>query len=407
MVDNQTPVPDLNRIINELMSEHCQGVEEVHLEPQSEIVTNAEPETQPVVEEPVEEKRAAKRQKTVRRIEEEETESKDFVSTEANDLWNRLLADKGFVSERGFGKLISPFYEIIEKRGWECFCAHTTPGFAALAREFYANMVGMREDSIYVRGVWVPFGHKRINEMFKLKELKHSSKFKKLVENLDHEKIINLLTAGQGKWEAIRKNPHYTINRGSLIEEAYVWFYFLSSVILPTKHLCAVREQEAIILYALLKGYKMNVGGLIEGLIRGYHLSNKRGLIPHPTTIIRLCIFAGVRGSWEEEETCLKVSPLTLIGVTKGPRNKRQKGMVEVEAEPVEENDNREMEAIPEQIPPTKEEEMHFRMIPQSHSCLDMTENFPEQAESSRRGEGNTEIMEMLRSIKKNMEERE
>ena len=51
------------------------------------------------------------------RAREEETRSnKDFVSEEAKDLWNRLLADKGFVSERGFGKLISPFYEIIEKK---------------------------------------------------------------------------------------------------------------------------------------------------------------------------------------------------------------------------------------------------------------------------------------------------
>ena len=192
--------------------------------------------------------------------------------------------------------------------------------------EFYANMVGMREDSVYVRGVWVPFGHKRINEMFKLKELKHSSKFKLLVENPDHEKIIDLLTAGQGKWEATRKNPHYAINRGSLTEEAKVWFYFLSSVILPTKHLCAVREQEAIILYALLKGYKMNVGGLIEGYIRGYHLSNKRGLIPHPTTISRLCISAGVRGSWDEEETCPQGVSFDPYWGDKGAQKQKAKG---------------------------------------------------------------------------------
>ena len=106
-----------------------------------------------------------------------------------------------------------------------------------------------------MRGVLVHFGHKRINEMFKLKVLKHGSKFKKLVENPDHEKIIDLLTAGHGKWEATRKNSHYAINRGSLTEEAKVWFYFLSSIILQTKHICAMREQEAIILYALLKGY--------------------------------------------------------------------------------------------------------------------------------------------------------
>ena len=97
----------------------------------------------------------------------------------------------------------------------------------------------------------------------------------------------------------------------------------------------------------------MNVGGTIEGSIRGYHLSNKRGRIHHPTTIRRLCIFIGVRGSWDEEETCPKVSPLTLIGVTKGPRNKKQQRMVEVEAEPAEDNDHKEMKAILEQIPPT------------------------------------------------------
>ena len=60
MEDNQIPVPDLNRIIDELMSEHRQGVEEVHLEPPTETVMNAEPETQSEMEEPVEEERAGK-----------------------------------------------------------------------------------------------------------------------------------------------------------------------------------------------------------------------------------------------------------------------------------------------------------------------------------------------------------
>ena len=57
-------------------------------------------------------------------------------------------------------------------------------------------MVGMREDTVFVRGIWVPFGDKRINEMFKLKKLKHGSKFKKLVANPYHKKIIDLLTVG-------------------------------------------------------------------------------------------------------------------------------------------------------------------------------------------------------------------
>ena len=37
---------------------------------------------------------------------------------------------------------------------------------------------------------------------------------------------------------------------------------------------------------------------------------------------------------------------LTLTSVTKGPMNKKQKGIVELEAESGEENDNREMETV-------------------------------------------------------------
>ena len=103
----------------------------------------------------------------MRHTKENETESeKYFISAEAQALWNNQMADKGFIGERGFGKLISPFAEIIENKGWEFFYSHKAPGFFALAREFYANMVGMREDSVYVQGVWVPFGHQRINEVF-------------------------------------------------------------------------------------------------------------------------------------------------------------------------------------------------------------------------------------------------
>ena len=228
------------------------------------------------------------------------------------------------MGEREFGKLISPFSKAIEKRGWGLFYEHKAPGFAAMVREFYANLVGMREDNIvFVRGVWVPFGAQKINEVFKMKDLKHGSKFKKMMENPNHGKILHLLTAERGKWEAIKKDPHHSISRGSLTEEAKVWFYFLISVIVPTKHLSSVRDQEATILYALLKRYKINIGSLIEESIKGYHASNKRGLMPHPTTITRLCILAGVKGVWEEEEKCPRVSPLTLTGVTRGPKGKR------------------------------------------------------------------------------------
>ena len=275
MAAHQEDVVNLNRLIDEIMRDSVEAVEEIQKETQPEEDRNVGKGNQPKEEEQPE-----------KEITEEE---KDFISQEAKELWNKVMFDKEFVCERGFGKLISPFSEVIEKRVWEFFCEHKAPEFSALAREFYANMVGMKDDSVYVRGVWVPFGDRRINEVFKLRDFKHGSKYKKLLENPNYEKIVNRLTGGEGKWEVTKKNPHHAIKRGALTEEAKVWFYFICSVIVPTKHLCSVREQEAILLYAFLKGYKMNIGILIEESIRGYHHSNKRGLIPHPATVTRLC----------------------------------------------------------------------------------------------------------------------
>ena len=50
-------------------------------------------------------------------------------------------------------------------------------------------------------------------------------------------------------------------------------------------------------------------------------------LIPYTTTITRLCVLAGVKGIWVEEETFPKVSPLTLTGVIKGPKSRKRKEM--------------------------------------------------------------------------------
>ena len=184
----------------------------------------------------------------------------------------------------------------------------------------------------------MPYGVETINEMYGMEGQKHGSKYKKIVDNPNREKIARKLTDGKVKWGQGR-GEQKTINRGDLTEEAKVWFYFLASVMVSTKHVCTVREQEAIILYAMLKGYKLNVGAVIENSIMRYHEGNKRGLIPHPATVTRQCLRAGVKGTWEEEEECPKVSPLTLTGVSKGPRNQKKKGVI-IEADSREENEN-------------------------------------------------------------------
>ena len=107
---NQQDTLDLNGMINEIMCEYVQGEEEVHLEPQPEKITNVEPETQPEEEEQAIEKRDTKRKRTVEQEKKgENEEEEDFVSAEARSLWNRQLAEKGFIGERGFWKPITLF----------------------------------------------------------------------------------------------------------------------------------------------------------------------------------------------------------------------------------------------------------------------------------------------------------
>ena len=185
MAANQDEVNKINKMIDEIMRDNVEAVEEAQSETQPGEEVNAEKGDQP------REKEQPERAET--------EEEQDFISPEAKELWNKVMFDKDFVCERAFGKVIPPFSEVITKRGWEFFCEHKALGFSALPREFYANMLGMEDNSVYVRGVWVPFVDKRINEVFKLRDFKHGSKYKKLLENPNYKKIVNLLTGGD--WE--------------------------------------------------------------------------------------------------------------------------------------------------------------------------------------------------------------
>ena len=79
-------------------------------------------------------------------------------------------------------------------------------------------MVGIKDKTVYVRGKWISFRREDIDQTFNLNERKNGSKFKKLVKELDFQKIVDLLNKGKGKWNATRKNPHESIATGALTE---------------------------------------------------------------------------------------------------------------------------------------------------------------------------------------------
>ena len=72
------------------------------------------------------------------------------------------------------------------------------------------------------------------------------------------------------------------------------------------------------------KGYKIDVGKMIENFILSYFEGKRRGMIPHPATINNLCILGGVKKEWGIEETYPRASPLNLTCITKGPKNREK-----------------------------------------------------------------------------------
>ena len=119
-----------------------------------------------------------------------------------------------FIGDRGFNIWIFPFQEIVESKESHLFCEHKTLEFVDVVKEFYANMVGIKDKAVYIRGKWISFGREQIDQTYNLQEMKNGSKFKKPVKELDFQKIVDLLIDGKGKWNAtIKKTTRVHLHR--------------------------------------------------------------------------------------------------------------------------------------------------------------------------------------------------
>ena len=57
----------------------------------------------------------------------EEGEARAFYSSKGAKTFQKHLAKKSFMEERGFKELVSPFKKEIERRGWEKLSQHREP----------------------------------------------------------------------------------------------------------------------------------------------------------------------------------------------------------------------------------------------------------------------------------------
>ena len=231
MSDSTTLIPNLNKIMKEYTELENQTEQDSSTVAVHDKDWDDENEVQ---QQKGEESRKRKRGANEAKVEQRKDKARNFISKKEADLIEGSLKDRGFIVERGFKKVISLYAEMLENRGCQSLGEQKEPDYSSLVKEFFANMIEREGKRVYVKGQWVEFSREGINILFNVKVQKDGSKFKKQLKEPEHQKIVDLLTARKGEWKGTRKTPFKSIAIGDLTEEAKVWFYFISSVLMPS-----------------------------------------------------------------------------------------------------------------------------------------------------------------------------
>ena len=102
--------------------------------------------------------------------------------------------------------------------------------------------------------------------------------------------------------KVIGPNASWNTNkdRGYLTEHAKVWFYFMSSRLLPLKHVSTIYRDREVLLYSIIMNFKFNVGNIIQNSLLEGELGKS---FIHSSLITQLCRVAKVVIDSDEERS--------------------------------------------------------------------------------------------------------
>ena len=146
------------------------------------------------------------------------------------------------------------------------------------------------------------------------------------------------------------------------------------------------------------------MGKIIENSILSYYRGGYIGLMPHPTLIFILFILGGVEGDIEEEETCPRTLPLTLIEITKGPKN----GGTGREVEAVrEEEEDTKIQQIQLKSEALEQQQKQRSLSPVLTLSSEVRQVHEEHVESSEPPSNNDALNDMLKAMRQEIHERD
>ena len=222
-----------------------------------------------------------------------------FVSVEAAERYKHSVVHKSVIPERGFEGNITHIIQHAGQRGWEELVKQPKSALVPVVREFYANAKEHKDKRAFVRGKWVPFDRTTINKHYNLPDIE-GDKYSRYREQPNTAEVLKFLTNGRVQWKMKGDDVLHFPSSG-LAYETKAWHYFISATLLPSGNTYEVTKERAILNYAILKGFSIDVGKIIERSIMDRLKGGTTGGLGHPSLIYALCVAAGVPTTANEE----------------------------------------------------------------------------------------------------------
>ena len=102
-----------------------------------------------------------------------------------------------------------------------------------------------------MRGVLVDFSAKSINEYYNLEPI-NSEAYDRLHKTPNYLEVLRMLTNGQGEWKLNSEGHAVHFKAKHLAYIPKLWYYFITSRLIPTTNLCEVTAKMAFLNYAII-----------------------------------------------------------------------------------------------------------------------------------------------------------
>ncbi|KAJ1416248.1 hypothetical protein SESBI_17423 [Sesbania bispinosa] len=189
----------------------------------------------------------------------------------------------------------------IAKLIWEFFCQIAGEGRQGLTFEFYANGWRKKDEdwpefTTFVRGKMVKFDSAHINKILCIGDDPsiYGPTFADFFRRcLDFQEILQVLCCSDAVWLPINQPKHKALKMGDLQPFPRAWGAFIIASVLPVLHDTTLLLDRAKLLFAIIKGMKIDLGSIISREMENI-MSSKTKSLAYPSLITLLCLDEGV-----------------------------------------------------------------------------------------------------------------